>query len=157
MDDYADNDNDDNNPVPNMDDEQNYGTLVEFLTDNPEMKRAAAHSLRQGLCAGGGAVVGGLLLGPLGGLAGGVAGSLVGYYRSPQYEGVVQNLRHLERTRQEILLQQVRAALLAAGATARNLESADQFKTVLVQYAAQPPVRDQIWKACVEALEEQRE
>jgi len=146
MDDYADDD-----PMPNM--EENYGTLLEFLTDNPEMKKAAVHSLRQGLMAGGGAVAGGLLLGPVGGLVGGVVGSLVGFAQAPNYEGMVQNIRHLERGRQEHLMSQVKVALLAAGATAKSMESTDQFKQVLVQYAAQAPVRDQIWKACVEALD----
>ena len=77
MDDYGSNDE----AIPNMD--ENYGTLMEFLTDNPEMKKAAVHSLRQGLMAGGGAVVGGLILGPVGGLVGGIAGSLMGYLHRP--------------------------------------------------------------------------
>ena len=147
MDDYGSNDE----AIPNMD--ENYGTLMEFLTDNPEMKKAAVHSLRQGLMAGGGAVVGGLILGPVGGLVGGIAGSLMGYLQSPNYEGMVQNIRHLEQSRQEHLLSQVKVVLMAAGATATSLQSTDQFKQVLVQYATQAPVRDQIWKACVQALE----
>jgi len=151
MDDYAGTEEDD--PMPNMEHE-NYLTLTEFLTDNPEMKRAAVHSVRQGLYAGGGAVVGGLLLGPVGGLVGGVAGSLLGYWQAPNYEGMVQNIAQLERSRQQHLMAQVKVALLAAGATAKSMESAEQFKQVLVQFAAQAPVRDQIWKACVEALEE---
>lgn len=147
MDDYGSNED----TIPNM--EENYGTLMEFLTDNPEMKKAAVHSLRQGLMAGGGAVVGGLILGPVGGLVGGIAGSLVGYFQAPNYEGMVQNIRHLEKSRQDQLMSQVKVVLLAAGATATSMQNTDQFKQVLVQYAAQAPVRDQIWKACVQALE----
>lgn len=147
MDDYGSNED----TIPNM--EENYGTLMEFLTDNPEMKKAAVHSLRQGLMAGGGAVVGGLILGPVGGLVGGIAGSLVGYFQAPNYEGMVQNIQHLEKSRQDQLMSQVKMVLLAAGATATSMQNTDQFKQVLVQYAAQAPVRDQIWKACVQALE----
>ena len=137
MDDFSD----DDDTMPNME-ETNYGTLVEFLTDNPEMKKAAAHSIRQGLLAGGGTVVGGLLLGPIGGLIGGIAGSVVGFLQAPNYEGMVQNIRHLERSRQEQLMSQVKVALLAAGATATSMQSTDQFKQVLVQYAGQAPIRD---------------
>jgi hypothetical protein len=92
-------------------------------------------------------------LGPVGGLVGGIAGSLMGYLQSPNYEGMVQNIRHLEQSRQEHLLSQVKVVLMTAGATATSLQSTDQFKQVLVQYATQAPVRDQIWKACVQALE----
>ena len=115
MDDYDDNAagkaaaSDD--PIPNMDNED-YGTLLEFLTDHHPQQA----SLRQGLWAGGGAVAGGLLLGPAGGLVGGVAGSLVGYWRAPHYEGIVQQIQQLPPHRQERLLRQVRAALVAAAA-----------------------------------------
>ena len=144
---------DDDDPIPNMD--ENYETLVEFLTDNPEMKKAAVHSIRQGLMAGGGAVAGGLLMGPVGGLVGGIVGSLVGFFQAPNYEGMVQQIQQLERHRQEHLLRQVRTALITAGATARTMETTADFRDALVQFAGQAPVRDQIWRACVEALEEE--
>ena len=149
------NDYTDDDPIINMDEQ--YGTLMDFLTDNPEMKKTAVHSLQQGLFAGGGAVAGGLVFGPLGGLIGGIAGSLAGFFQMPNYECMVQNIRHLPRHRQEHLVAQVRTALLAAGATAQNLGRNQEFRTTLVQLAAQAPVRDQIWRACVEALEHQSE
>lgn len=149
MDNYDDNDN----PIPDMD--NHYETLMEFLTDNDAMRRTAVGSMRQGLYAGGGAVAGGLLLGPVGGLLGGLAGSLVGYFRATDYHGAVQQIARLERGhRRDRLVQAVRLSLLHAGANARSFASPLQFQQVLLQFAGQSHVRDQIWKACVDSLEQ---
>ena len=111
-------------------------------------------SERQGLLAGSGAVAGGLLLGPVGGLVGGIAGSVVGYFNAPNYNGAIQQIMVLEGHRRDALVRAVRLSLLHAGANARSFDSPQQFKETLLQFAAQRQVRDQIWKACVDALEE---
>lgn len=161
---------DDQDSIPNMDDDHAhnntndtnnnhvyYTALMEFLTDNDGMRAAAAGSLKQGLAAGGGAIAGGLLLGPLGGLVGGVAGSLFGYYSThtgPQsYQGVLQHVATLEPNQRDQLVRAVQLSLVHAGANARSFESPQQFKEALLQFAGQRIVRDQIWKACVDALE----
>ena len=66
-----------------------HSVLMEFLTDNTDMKKAAQSGLKQGLVAGGVAFAGSVLLGPVGGLIGGVAGSVAGFLTSDQYDGVV--------------------------------------------------------------------
>lgn len=142
----------DENPIPNMD--NHYDTLMEFLNDNDAMRKTAVGSMKQGLMAGGGAVMGGLLLGPVGGLVGGIAGSLIGFFRAPDYHGAVQQIMLLEGHRREKLVQAVRLSLVHAGASARSFDSPQQFKEALLQFATQRHVRDQIWKACVDALEE---
>jgi hypothetical protein len=146
MDDY-----DNDNPIPNMD--NHYDTLMQFLTESDDMRKTATGSLKQGFFAGGGAVVGGILLGPVGGLVGGITGSLVGYFQAPDYNGMVQHITGLEDQRKQQLLRSVRLCLVQAGANARNFESPDAFRSALLQFAAQRQVRDQIWKACLEALD----
>jgi len=133
--------------------ETQHHELLEFLVDNDQMKDTAKHSLKQGLWAGGGAVAGGMLFGPAGGLVGGIVGSVVGFFQSDDYEGAVQQILVLEDTHKERLVQAVQKVLITAGATARNFESADAFRGALVQFAAQRPVREQVWKACLEAIE----
>lgn len=127
--------------------------LIEFLMDNTEMKKAAKHSLKQGLFAGGGAVAGGMLLGPLGGLIGGVAGSLVGFFQSDNYDGAVQQIIQLEGTRKDRIVQEVGKVLMTAGATAKHFETADAFRAALVQFASQRNVRDRVWQVCQQVVE----
>jgi hypothetical protein len=127
--------------------------LIEFLMDNTEMKKAAKHSLKQGLFAGGGAVAGGMLLGPVGGLIGGVAGSLVGFFQSDNYDGAVQQIIQLEGARKDRIVQEVGKVLMTAGATAKQFETADAFRAALVQFASQRNVRDQVWKVCQQVVE----
>jgi hypothetical protein len=127
--------------------------LIEFLMDNTEMRKAAKHSLKQGLFAGGGAVAGGMLLGPVGGLIGGVAGSLVGFFQSDNYDGAVQQIIQLEGTRKDRIVQEVGKVLMTAGATAKQFETPDAFRAALVQFASQRNVRDQVWRACQQVVE----
>jgi hypothetical protein len=153
-------DNYDDNPMPDVDAQQQqraayYETLLDFLRDNDGIRAAASGSMKQGLLAGGGAVTGGLLLGPIGGLVGGVVGSVAGLYYAQKhsYRGVLQHIGELEPVERQRLVTAVQQTLLHAGANARSFDSPQQFKTVLLEMADQRVVRDQIWKACIEALE----
>ena len=137
-------------PIPDI--EVQHHELLEFLMDNPSMRQAAKHSLQQGLWAGGGAVAGGLLAGPLGGLIGGIAGSMVGFVKSDDYDGVVQQIVVLESSRKERLIKQGQAVLLTAGATAPQFQTAQAFRGALVEFAARRQVRDKVWKACLDAV-----
>jgi len=131
-----------------------YHELMEFLNNNRDMRKAAKHSMKQGLWAGGGAVAGGLVLGPVGGLIGGIAGSLVGFMQSDNYDGVVQQVLALDRARQERLVQAVSQILKSSGANAQQFESPEAFRAALYEFASKPTVRDQMWRACVAAIEE---
>ena len=138
-------------PIPDVVDSQ-HRELMDFLTNNPEMRKAAKKSLQQGLFAGGGAVAGGLLLGPIGGLVGGIAGSLVGFLRSTDYDGLLQQIGKVEDSRKAVLVQQVRQVLLDAGATG-PLSSADEFRGALLNLASHGAVRDQVWRACLDSIQ----
>ena len=56
-----------------------YRELMQFLTESREMRKAATGSVKQGICAAGGAIAGGFMLGPVGGLVGGIGGSIYGF------------------------------------------------------------------------------
>jgi len=127
--------------------------LIEFLTDNSEMRKAAKNSLQQGLFAGGGAVAGGILLGPIGGLVGGVVGSIMGFFHTDDYDGALQQIIKLEGVRKDMLLQAVSKVLVTAGATAQSFETAEAFRMALVQFASQRTVREQVWRACINVVE----
>lgn len=136
---------------------EKHRVLMDFLSNNDEMKKATKNSLRQGLLAGGGAVAGGMLLGPLGGLVGGITGSLIGFMQSDPYDGMVQQLVVLEMNRKAQLIDAVKATLVDAGALRNTnsldaFSSAEVFRDTLSYYASQRTVRDQIWKACLDAL-----
>jgi predicted component of type VI protein secretion system len=88
----------------------------------------------------------------VGGLIGGIAGSIVGFFQADDYSGIVQQLAGLPEERKDVLLSEVRSALTRAGATAKQFESAEAFRGALTEYASQPTVRDQIWRACVHAM-----
>lgn len=144
------------NDIPNAVNEQ-HRVLMDFLSNNDEMKKATKQSLKHGLLAGGGAVAGGMLLGPVGGLIGGVTGSLIGFMQSDPYDGIVQQLVFLETTRKAELIDAVKATLVDAGAlrnsnTLNAFSSTEAFRETLSFYASQRTVRDQIWKACMEAV-----
>jgi hypothetical protein len=157
MDDFA---KDDTDSIPNMDDEEyyshrneHYQTVMNFLQSNDRMKQTAIKSLRQGLICGGSAVVGGLMLGPVGGLVGGVLGSIYSYTTTPQYDGIVQQMIHMEdTTKRDELLRSVRLCLLHAGANTNNFKSPRDFQKTLLEFAEQREVRDQIWKACMATI-----
>lgn len=147
-------DNYNEDPIPNLDDPEYFDTLTDFLKDNEDMKKTAANSFKQALYAGGGTLIGSLLLGPMGGLVGAVAGGVVGFAKAPNYNGVVQHVFALpDGERKQALLKEVATTLVSAGAKA-NIRSAEDFQRTLIQFATQGQVRDQIWKACVHALEE---
>lgn len=138
--------------IPDPAVEFQFQELTQFLTNNPEMRTTAKQSIQQGLYAGGGAVVGGMLLGPVGGLVGGVMGSLVGFWTADDYDGAVQQILLVRGSRKERLVQEVHRVLLQAGATARQFENAQAFRSALVNFASQRAVRDQVWKACLESI-----
>ena len=153
MDNYG-SDNDDT--IPDMDSQMNdshYDIVMEFLRNNDQMKQTATRSLRQGLIPGGGAVAGGLMLGPVGGLVGGIVGSIYGFYSTPNYNGIVQQMINIEDVgKRNQLLKSIRLCLLHAGANSKNFSSVEDFQHVLYQYAENRDVRDQIWKACTDAI-----
>lgn len=104
-----------------------------------------------GLFAGGGAITGGLLMGPLGGLVGGILGSVIGFFQSDNYNGIVQQALELPEVRQQRLVRGVQQILAAAGAT--NLTTVDGFRRGLIEFASRRGVRDQVWSACLNAVE----
>ena len=130
--------------------------LWEFLQESRDMRLAAKNSLQQGLYAGGGAVAGGLLLGPVGGLVGGVTGSLVGFFQTPDYDGAVQQLVKIPQVRQSKLLRAVGRVLssnVGTGDAAIDFwESPETFRRTLAEYASRRQVRDEIWRLCTEAI-----
>ena len=126
--------------------------VIDFLTNSQEMRQTAKSSLKQSMYAGGGALAGGFILGPVGGLVGGIAGSVAGFLHADDYDGAVLAMSKLEGARKDALLKGVGAVLMAAGATARQFESAEAFQSALKEFAAQPAVRQQIWNACRNAV-----
>lgn len=146
----------DDDHQPNVIDEQ-HRVLLDFMTNNDDMKKAAKSSLKQGMYAGGGAVAGGLLIGPVGGVIGGITGSIIGFMQSDNYSGMLQQMMILDATRKSHLIDAVKATLINAGASSTDrsiFTSPDAFRATLAQFAAQRTVRDQIWKACIDAINE---
>jgi len=109
--------------VPNMDSQLQYRELMEFLTTNRDMRKAATGSVKQGLCAAGGAIAGGFILGPVGGLVGGIGGSIYGFLTASNYDGALVQIMQLDRDHQERLMKEVGSVLKAAGATAQQFDS----------------------------------
>lgn len=155
-----DNDNNDNTTV-----QQYHAELMDFLTNNPDMRTAAKHSLQHGLWAGGSAVAGGLLFGPVGGMVGGIAGSIIGFARSREqgnssYDGIVQQLSKLHAVRRNrlvsavwnIVQQQQQQQSTSTNTSTATLLSPERFRSVLVELAAQPRVREQIWRVCMDVV-----
>lgn len=154
-------------PIPNMDNEDDpitdayHAELMEFLVHNPSMRKTAQQSLKQGLYTGGAALTGAALFGPVGGLVGGIAGSVLGFVfrdKDQDYDGIVQQLLKIpSQSEKEKLISQVRTVLTNAGATVQQFESSAAFQAALVQFASQRAVRDQVWKACVECMQNQNQ
>ena len=116
------------------------------------MRTAAQGSLKQGLCAAGGAIAGGFVLGPVGGLVGGIGGSIYGFLTADNYDGALVQIMALEKAQQERLMSEVGGVLRAAGASAQQFESPEAFRATLVEFvSSQHQVRDSIWRACLEA------
>ena len=141
-------------PEPAGDIDARYSTLMEFLTDNSEMKKVAKSSLKQALWSGAGAMGGGLVFGAVGGLVGGIAGSIYGFMSTPNYDGALVHLCGLPEEEKKALLTRVGQVLITAGATAQTMNSQDAFKAALMTYASQPSVRNGLWDACAEALKD---
>lgn len=135
--------------------EERHRELMQFLTDNSQMRDTARSALKQAAWSGGGAVAGGLLLGPIGGLLGGIAGSVVGFVQSNPYDGVVQHLGQLPEQHRSTLVKSVGKVLVDAGASPSELTDPEVFRARLVDFASRGPVRDQIWKACMEVMDEE--
>ena len=130
-----------------------YITLMEFLSTSSEMRKTATSSFKQSLWAGSGAMAGGMILGPVGGLVGGIAGSLVGYVRSSDYDGAVVHLSKLDAVSKKELVTKVGHVLIAAGAATKGLSTETVFRDALFSYASQSSVRDDLWNACLESLQ----
>jgi hypothetical protein len=151
MDNY--NMNDDDIPeVPDADTFQ-HGELIYFLTQSHEMRKTAKSALKQGLYAGGGAIAGSFLLGPVGGLVGGIAGSVIGFFNSDNYDGAVLALTKIEGSRRNVLMQEVGKVLMVAGATTQQIASSEAFRSTLLHYAQDNTVRDGIWRACLHSIQ----
>lgn len=139
--------------------EDYHAELMNFLRECGDMRSSSTgkSSLKQGLYAGGGAIAGGILLGPVGSLVGGVTGSIVGYMRSDPYEGYVQKLVRLSPTNQDKLVRAVGKVLSENAPTTTSadvLESPQSFRRTLWEFATKKHVRDEIWRLCREALED---
>ena len=143
--------NDTNNDVT----EEQHRELMEFLTHNSQMRETARNAVKQALWSGAGAVAGGLLLGPIGGLVGGIGGSVVGFLRADEYNGVVQQLGQLPEQHRSVLVQSVGKVLVDAGASPLELTTPGVFQAKLFEFASRGPVRDQIWKACMDVMNEE--
>ena len=139
-------------PIPGP--EGMYSELIRFLRESGDMRNTAKSSIRQSLWAGGGALMGGLLLGPVGGLVGGVTGSLVGFFQTVDYDGILVQIMNLNPQQRDFLLADVAKVLTNAGATTQQLSSLRGFRDTLGMYAQQPAVRDAIWKSCLDAMKE---
>lgn len=141
-------------PIPEPTVSFQHGELITFLTQNGEMRRTARSALKQSLWAGGGALTGAFLMGPVGGLVGGMFGSFIGFVRADQYDGAVQAIIALDGGRREVLCKEVAQVLVAAGATTRDLQSAEAFRAALFQYAEQENVRNAMWQACLHSIQD---
>ena len=139
-------------PEPSRTVDEQFNELIQFLTNSSDMRKTATSSLKQGLIAGAGALIGGFMLGPVGGLVGGVAGSMIGFAQVGDYDGAVLALAKLETSQRKILMQSVGEVLVRAGATANQFETSTAFRDVLVDYASRPGVRDELWNACVRSV-----
>lgn len=130
-----------------------HSELMRFLTGNTDMRKTARSAVKQSLWAGGGALTGGLIMGPVGGLVGGIAGSLIGFFKADEYDGVVLHLMNLSQQQRQFLVADICQVLVAAGATSQQLSSVENFRTTLQTYAQQDSVRDALWKACLSAIQ----
>eukprot|EP00559_Dactyliosolen_fragilissimus_P006578 CAMPEP_0184863018 /NCGR_PEP_ID=MMETSP0580-20130426/8327_1 /TAXON_ID=1118495 /ORGANISM="Dactyliosolen fragilissimus" /LENGTH=150 /DNA_ID=CAMNT_0027361061 /DNA_START=122 /DNA_END=574 /DNA_ORIENTATION=- len=128
-----------------------HSEIVRFLTQSDEMRSTARNALKQSLWSGGAAFAGSIVAGPVGGLVGGVAGSIVGFFQSDEYDGVLSAIVKLEATRRKKLVSEVGQILVVAGASQQLLNAA-AFRDHLHRYADQEQVRNNVWKACLEAV-----
>lgn len=143
-----------NNTTYNQQQELLRGELARFLTENQDMRKTAQNSLKQALYAASGAFTGSLLLGPVGGLVGGVLGSIGGYISSAKdpYDGVIVAISKIEHAKRDILLSEVKQALILAGASAQQLENSEEFGNILRRFVKTDTVRNNVWSACMQAI-----
>jgi hypothetical protein len=141
-------------PEPTGDIDARYSTLMEFLTESNDMRNVAKSSFKQALWSGAGAVSGGLLFGAVGGLVGGIAGSIIGFVRTPSYDGALVHLCGLPAEEKKALLTRVGHVLIAAGAVAQSLNTEAALRDTLLNYCSQRSVREGLWNACLESLQE---
>jgi hypothetical protein len=139
-------------PDPNFINIQHNG-LIEFLTNSRDMRQTAKSSMKQAAYAGGAALAGGFLLGPVGGMVGGIFGSIVGFLKADDYDGAVLHISKLDQGQQRQLMKRVGQVLIAAGATSQQLDTQTAFQNTLINLCSRPQVRDDIWSACVESLQ----
>ena len=142
-------------PVPDMSRVNfQYTEIVSFLRDNDEMRKTARNALKQGLIAGASTVGGALLFGPIGGLIGGIAGSILGFQQADEYDGVITHVMKLEGRSRIRLVDSIRVALTAAGASLKHFESPEIFRTALTEFVSKEQVREKVWHACVDAIKD---
>lgn len=144
-----------NNTTASATEEQQHRELMDFLTNNSQMRETARNALKQALWSGGAAVAGGMLLGPIGGLVGGIAGSVVGFMQSNPYDGIVQHLGQLPVEHRGKLVQSVGKVLVDAGASPAELSAPGAFQAKLRDLASRGPVREHIWRACMDVMNEE--
>ena len=140
-------------PGPSLTDTQ-HNELINFLTNSRDMRQAAKSSLKQAAYAGGAAMAGGFLLGPVGGMVGGIAGSIIGFFKSDNYDGSILAICKVDDAQEQILMKRVGQVLISAGATLQQLDSGTVFRDTLVNFASQSNVRDDLWNACIQSLQE---
>lgn len=140
-------------PVGEADFDARYTTLMEFLSTSGPMREAASSSFKQSLWAGSGAMAGGMLMGPVGGLVGGIAGSVIGYAKSSDYDGALVQLCKLDQTSKKELMMRVGQVLVAAGAASQGIGTNAALRDALLTYVSQSNVRDELWNACLESLQ----
>ena len=143
-------------PFPDLDEttlNAQHNELIQFLTNSREMRQTARSSLKQAAWAGSGALAGGFLLGPVGGMVGGIVGSVVGFIKADEYDGAVLEICKLDETHKKQLLTKVGQVLIMAGATASQLNTTAAFHETLVHLASSRSVRDDLWNACLDSLQ----
>lgn len=141
-------------PEPAGDIDARYSTLMEFLTESNDMRNVAKNSFKQALWSGAGAMGGGLMFGAVGGLVGGIAGSVIGFMKTPSYDGALVHLCGLPEEEKRALLTRVGQVLITAGAAAQTMNTEAALRNALLSYAAQRSVREGLWNACLESLQD---
>lgn len=88
--------------IPDIPTSEYHSELMRFLSESSDMRNTARGTLKQTAMAGGGAMAGSLLLGPVGGLVGGIVGSVAGFLYSDGYDGVLVSMTNLESDRRNV-------------------------------------------------------
>lgn len=139
-------------PIPDPSGFQ-HSELVDFLMHSRDMRQTARSSMKQAAYAGGAALAGGFMLGPVGGMVGGIVGSVVGFFKADDYDGAVLHLSKLDEVHKKTLMRKVGEVLIVAGATTTQLFNQETFRDTLVKLCSKPSVRDDVWNACIESMQ----